>query len=193
MSKTKTVEPMTAQAMTAQAARGEIVQALRNGCIETWRESNLDRDPHTGEAIDVKWFHGQFVDHVFGLMGAAQEDSFAAAWRIRQMASQVLAAVNAVEPEVLHEAAHLQQLPAIKLPALDVYTPEVLILREFLSLSLDVLRAQRLVEQYEDTYCGAADDLYETRFANWLDAEPGMRRRWAALGCTESDMTAPAQ
>jgi len=188
MDKTKTLE-----SMTAQEARSEIGQALHSGCIEQWRLSNLDRDPHTGEPIDVMWFHERFADHVFGLMCAAQEDVFTAAWRIKKMASQVLAAVNAVEPEVLHKAAHLQKLPAIELPALDVYTPAAETLREYLSLSLEVLRSQRLVECYEDIYCGAPDDLFAARFANWLDAEPGMRRRWDALGLTEVDMTAPAE
>jgi hypothetical protein len=188
MDETTTVEPMT-----AEEARSEIGQALHSGNIEQWRENNLDRDPHTGEPICVQWFHGQFVDHVFGLMCASMEDGFTAAWRIKQMASQVLAAVHVMEPEVLHKAAHLQKLPAIELPSLDVYTPAVLTLREFLSLSLELLRSQRLVENFEDAYCGAPNDLYAGYFDSWLDVEPGMRRRWDVLGLTESDMTAPAE
>ncbi len=192
MDKTKTtVEPM--ETLAAQAARSQIGQALRSDCIEQWRESNLDRDPHSGEMIDVMWFHERFGDHVFGLVSTAQEDVFRGAWRIKKMASKVLAAVNVMEPEVLHKAAHLQKLPAIELPALDGVTPAAEILREYLALSLEVLRSQRLVECYEDIYCGAPDDLYAARFANWLDGAPGMRRRWDALGLTEADMTAAAE
>ena len=180
--------------------REQIKQARRDGTIAAWCAANPDRDPDTGQKIDMAWFHEQFRDYVFGIVAAAQNDVLNEGYFLKEGGTRALAAVDAMHPAVLQTAALGQYLPAVELPALDTLipgaeplTPEVATLREYLATSLTLLRAERLIEFYGDIYFRQPDDLYAAKFANWLDAAPDMRRRWDALGLSLDAVTDPAE